>query len=261
MLVTSKIGKVACAMLLSTSQAQMPPAEPNGFIKTLNNMGYMTSTLDPFSKAFAEFAPKAPGPSLDIGAAYGVATLDALNTGAEVIANDIDARHLDILRDRAPEKQRNRLKLLPGAFPDDLSLADGSVGSILICRVLHFFNGAKIEESAKILFKWLASGGKVFIIAETPYLKNFQTFIPIYEERKAKGNPWPGFVEDVMAIAPERGASLPAEMHLLDPEVLSRVFSQAGFIIEKAETFARPEFPEDIQLDGRESVGLIARKP
>ena len=34
----------------------------------------------------------------------------------------------------------------------------------------------------------------------------------------------------------------------------------AGFVIEKLGTFARPEFPPDIQLDGRESVGLIARK-
>jgi hypothetical protein len=50
-------------------------------------------------------------------------------------------------------------------------------------------------------------------------------------------------------------------MHFLDPEVLARVFTAAGFIIEKAATFARPEFPKDIQLDGRESVGLIAIKP
>ena len=64
-----------------------------------------------------------------------------------------------------------------------------------------------------------------------------------------------------MAIAPERGASLPPKMHFLDPEVLTRVFAKAGFIVEKAHTFARPEFPKDIQLDGRESVGIVARKP
>jgi hypothetical protein len=126
---------------------------------------------------------------------------------------------------------------------------------------MHFFDGAKLETSARILLNWLASGGKVFIVAETPYLKNFSSFIPTYEARRAAGNPWPGFIDDVMAVAPERGVSLPPQMHLLDPEVLSRVFRQAGFVIEKAEMFARPEFPEDIQLDGRESVGLVARKP
>jgi hypothetical protein len=50
-------------------------------------------------------------------------------------------------------------------------------------------------------------------------------------------------------------------MHLLDPDVLRRLFSEAGFMIEECRTFARPEFPADIQLDGRESVGLIAVRP
>jgi hypothetical protein len=49
-------------------------------------------------------------------------------------------------------------------------------------------------------------------------------------------------------------------MHFLDPDVLSRVFTESGFRIDEATMFARPEFPEDIQLDGRESVGLIATK-
>ncbi len=87
---------------ISDASTEMPVAEPNGFIKTLNNMGYMTSTLDPYSMAFADFAPAAPGPCLDVGAAYGVASLVALANGARMIANDIDGRHLRILLDRAP---------------------------------------------------------------------------------------------------------------------------------------------------------------
>ena len=47
----------------------MPKPEPNGFVRTLNNMGYMTSGLDPYSQAFVDFAPGAPGPCLDVGAA------------------------------------------------------------------------------------------------------------------------------------------------------------------------------------------------
>ena len=254
-------GKAVCAMLLTTDSVQMPTPEANGFVKTLNNMGYMTSTLDVYSKAFAEFSPQGPGPALDIGAAYGVATLAALNNGARVIANDIDARHLEILADRAPKTDRIRLDLVPGAFPDGLELPADSLGSILICRVMHFFNGPTLERAAAKLHDWLAKGGKIFIVAETPYLKNFAAFTPTYEARRAAGALWPGFIDDVMAIAPERGASLPPQMHLLDPEVLSRVFTHAGFVVEKAATFARPDFPEDIQLDGRESVGLIARKP
>ena len=110
-------------------------------------------------------------------------------------------------------------------------------------------------------FSWLKPGGKLIVVAETPYLRNFQSFIPIYENQKAAGMLWLGFVEDVMQIAPKRGAALPKTMHFLDPEVLQRVALQVGFVVEKCNTFARPEFPEDIRFDGRESVGMIARKP
>ena len=34
----------------------------------------------------------------------------------------------------------------------------------------------------------------------------------------------------------------------------------AGFGIERLKLFARPDYPADIRLDGRESVGLIAVK-
>jgi len=50
-------------------------------------------------------------------------------------------------------------------------------------------------------------------------------------------------------------------MLLLDPDTLSREFRKAGFIIEKAEFTARLDVPPSLQLDGRESVMLIARKP
>ncbi len=245
----------------STNQAKMPEAELNGFIKTLNNMGYMTSSLDEFSKLFIEFSPLAPGPVLDIGAAYGIATLPALENGATVIANDIEGAHLEILKDRAPEHLKSKLSLKAGEFPEQLEIEPNSLGAVLVCRVMHFFDGDRIEKSAATLFKWLKSGGKAFVVAETPYLRNFQNFIPIYESRKRAGEKWPGYIDDVMAIAPERGAFLPSKMHLLDPDVFTRTFKCAGFIIEDARMIARKDFPEDLQLDGRESVGIIARKP
>ncbi|MDO8461409.1 MAG: class I SAM-dependent methyltransferase, partial [Deltaproteobacteria bacterium] len=144
---------------------KMPTPEANGFVKTLNNMGFMTSVLDPYSQALVDFAPQAPGPFLEIGAAYGVASLAALEKGCEVIANDMDERHLEILWDRAPKEDQKRLTLKAGAFPDAIDLKPGSVGTILVCRVLHFFTGPMIEKSLDRMFDWLAPGGKVAIIA------------------------------------------------------------------------------------------------
>jgi hypothetical protein len=239
---------------------KMPSPEPNGFVKTLNNMGYMTSGLDAYSQAFVEFAPSAPGPVLDIGAAYGVASLAALSNGAHVIANDIDERHLEILRARARPQLQSRLTLIPGSFPDGIDFTPGSVGAVLICRVMHFFDGAMIERAAAKAMRWLAPGGKVFAVGETPYIGTAKGFFPTYQARVKAGDPWPGIVENVSAHDPKRAGNLPSRMHLLDEATLKRVFTGAGFVIEKLGTFARPEFPPDIQLDGRESVGLIARK-
>lgn len=239
---------------------KMPSPEPNGFVKTLNNMGYMTSRLDAYSQAFVDFAPAAPGPALDIGAAYGIASLAALGNGARVIANDIEERHLEILRERAPARLRTRLTLMPGSFPDGVDFAPDSVGAVLICRVMHFFDGPAIERAAANVLRWLAPGGKVFAVGETPFIGTAKGFFPTYEARIKAGDPWPGIVENVGAHDPKRASNLPSRMHLLDEGTLRRVFTQAGFIIEKLGMFARPEFPPDIQLDGRESVGLIARK-
>ncbi len=238
----------------------MPKPEPNGFVRTLNNMGYMTSGLDPYSQAFVDFAPGAPGPCLDVGAAYGVASLNALSNGAKVIANDIDERHLEILRSRALERLRERLTLMPGSFPDGITFAPGTLGAVLVCRVMHFFDGPTIERAAVKIMSWLAPGGKVFVVGETPFIGTAKAFFPTYEARVKAGDPWPGIVENVAAHDPGRAGNLPSRMHLLDEATLKRVFSGAGFTIEKLGTFARPEFPPDIQLDGRESVGLIARK-
>lgn len=238
----------------------MPPAEPNGFVPTLNGMGYMTSGLDPYSQAFVDFAPSAPGPVLDVGAAYGVASLAALAAGARVLANDLDPRHLEILRERAKDEAK-ALTLLPGAFPDGLDIPEGSLGAVLVCRVLHFFEGEAIERSADAVARWLAPGGKAFVVSETPFIGTARAFFPTYETRRRAGDPWPGIVRDVGAHDPKRAGSLPKLMHLLDETVLRRTFTRAGLVVEKAGTFARPEFPKDIQLDGRESVGLVARKP
>jgi polyketide synthase PksJ len=222
-------------------------------------MGYMTSSLDPVSQDFVQFSSKRKLPSLDIGAAYGVATRAALSLGATVISNDIDPRHLELIQENLPASDLNRFKKLPGDILE-IGVNHNSISSILACRVLHFFKGEKIETAAEKFYNWLEKGGRVFVVCETPYLKNFSNFIPEFEARKRLNHAWPGFIDDVAKIAPERAPFLPKEIHLLDPDTLSRVFEKVGFRTIKSETMARPDFPIDIQLDGRESVGYIGEK-
>ena len=245
-------------------KALRPEADQYGFVKTLNNQGFMTEYLDDYSKAFTEFAVHAPGPSLDIGAAYGVATIAALKSGATVIANDSDVRHLDILKDLAlstiGDIVEQKLVLKPGLFPDELEFEPGELGAILACRVFHFFDGPTIEAGLNKIYGWLAQGGRLYLVGETPYVGGVQKFVPRYEERTRSGDLWPGFIEDFQTLDPIRGKDLPKQMHLLDENVLRRAFETAGFKVLEATKFSRPHFPPNLRLDGRESVGIIGVK-
>jgi SAM-dependent methyltransferase len=240
---------------------EMPDPDSSGFfIPTLNNTGYMTTHLDYYSQKFVQYTSEAKSPVLDVGAAYGVASLAALSKGAEIICNDIDERHLAILTEEALRRGLNlsKLKTVLGDFSYELQLPKESLSGILIARVLHFFNGARIEYSLKKAYQWLKPGGKIFIVAETPYLKNFSDFIPEYEARVKRGDAWPGLMTDVQKYYKDH--NLPPLLHGMDHSVLKRVLNNQGFIVEEMGFINRLDFPPNRRLDGRESIGVIAYK-
>lgn len=56
----------------------LPKSSVAGLVPTMNNTGWMTEGLDDFSQAFVDYAAASREESLDMGCAYGVATLPAL---------------------------------------------------------------------------------------------------------------------------------------------------------------------------------------
>lgn len=229
-------------------------------MRTLNHHGFMSTRIDAYMEAFLTFAKTSPAPVVDIGAAYGVATIAALQTGATVVAVDVEERHLEILARRVPRADRKRLRTIRAAFPEELRFERRSIGAFLLANVVHFLSPERLQFATRRLFEWAIAGGKVFVTAASPYLADFRSFVPEYEARRRAGEAWPGYLTDVPRYAPvwkdERASLL-----LLDPETLSRAFREAGFVVEKAELFARPDLPPARQLDGREGVGLIAQVP
>ena len=233
-----------------------------GFVRTQNAMGFMATALDEYAQHFLEFVPRASGPIVDIGAAYGIMTLALLERGARVIVIDSDSNHLDAIRQNVSPHLMNRLELKQGIFPDEIELPHESIGAIYLGRVLHFLDGPTLERGIQKLWKWLVPGGKVVATSVTPYINGFQSIAKIYEENRRNEELWPGFIEDVSQYIPVLWtACMPLKMHFLDQEVLTRVFTQAGFQIEKVSTFTNTHSPESMRLDGREYGGIIACKP
>jgi SAM-dependent methyltransferase len=239
----------------------MPSAIKNGrLVPTMNRFGTMlTMVIDPV-KDFIEFASQSPHWCLDIGSAYGVFTLAAIEAGARVMANDLDARHLEILRSQVPADKQSRLRTVLGAFPD-VDLGEQQFGAILACRVFHFFDGPTLEVAAAKTLQMLVPGGKLFVRAMTPYLGLSPRVVPVYEQRKAQGERWPGYIDHPGQYIDDKEErdNCPDYAHYLDPEVLRRTFEEAGFIVERCEFVAIDLEP--VKLDGREGVLLVARKP
>lgn len=241
--------------------SKMPDADSSGlFIPTLNRTGYMTTQLDEFSQAFVEHAASIKQPVLEIGAAYGIATKAALSCGAKVVCNDLDPRHLAIIEQQITDDEKSRVKFIAGSFPHEIKFSANTFSAILICRVIHLFDGDTIEYSLQRIYEWLNPSGKLFIIADTPYLKNFSAFIPEYESRVKRGEKWPGLITNTKQYIENITEHFPDFVHVLDENILKRILLQAGFKIEKISTFGRSDYPADRKLDGRECVGGIAYK-
>ncbi|CEK09264.1 putative Methyltransferase [Legionella hackeliae] len=246
------------------------------FTKTYNPLGgFTTAPCDEISQKFIEHAAlisQRGGKVLEIGAAFGAATLAAITKGATVFCNDISAENLAVVRNRskkiledednATTADHNRLVLIPGEFPNELSgLPEKSFDAILICRVLHFFTGSKIEEALVLMSKLLVPGGKIYIVCETPYLKNWQRFIPEFNRRVENNIEWPGEITNPSEYESSgRVNSLPSFVHWITREVLERSLIRTGFTVKHSMYINRcGQFPEDLLLPecGKESVGAI----
>jgi GNAT superfamily N-acetyltransferase len=234
----------------------------SGIRETANHMGWSTDVLSAVGAAFVRAAAHAPLPVLDIGAAYGVATIPALEAGATVVANDLDGRHLDELRARTPAAHQARLTTVRGRFPEDLSFAADSLGAIHCSQVLHFLRPREVIAGLELAFDWLRPGGQVFLLAASPFQATYSGFIPEFFRRKAQGDSWPGLIEPLGKYNHHWSANLnPPWLHVFDDEVLSNAVRRAGFEIDAAHLFSRDGLPEFCRLDGREHVAVIARKP
>lgn len=243
---------------MPSDKKTMPEPFLEGLIPTLNRRGFMSEALDAFSAKFASYAGDVGHEVLDLGCAYGVATLAALEAGARVMACDMEAGHIEVLEERVSPELRGRLRTCVGALPL-IDFPDHAFGAVLCSRVLHFLRDHEVQASLSAMAGWLRPGGKLFLVADTPYTGFWQSTAPAYERRKAAGEEWPGFIED---LAPLLGGKLPDGMlpylNPMDPDLLVRECERAGLDIEEA---AFTEHVRAGDTHGREHAGVVARKP
>jgi hypothetical protein len=108
------------------------------------------------------------------------------------------------------------------------------------------------------MYDWLQPGGRVFLVADSPYTGPWRVAADDYERRKAAGEPWPGFIENYAQYLPESAdlAARPTFINPMDPDILSRVCADAGFEVLEARFLAGGTK----RSTGRDHAGVIARK-
>jgi SAM-dependent methyltransferase len=238
----------------------LPSTQLPGAIPTMNGRGFMLEALDDFARQFIDDAAADPGEVLDIGCAYGVATLGALGRGARVCACDMEPQHLALLEERTPAAQRARLRTVAGTLPA-VQFPTASFGAILASRVIHFLSGDDIRKALVSMRSWLRPGGRLFLVVDTPYMPGWSAIVPSYEAAKAAGEPWPGYIPDFSVHRPKRDGAMPGPefLNTLDPDILTRECTAAGFVVERSGFFGLQRL--GAASSGREHAGCVARRP
>lgn len=230
---------------------------------TKNQRGF-TYHLTRFGQAFVDEAAIATHPVVDIGAAFGVATIPALEKGANVVAVDLSMDHLSMLEENTPLPYQESLTTKQGRFPD-VTLPTAPVSAVYLSQVLPFLSPDEIVKGAQTIYDWLAPGGKVFIVSFTPFLAHVADYIPVYQQKKKQGERFAGYITDLPKYCSNQDIAqqLPSAINHVDEDDLRFAFTKAGFDILQLETFGdeNQDLPEGIKYDNRERVGLIAQKP
>ncbi len=231
------------------------------YTPTLNCMGYMTPSLDKIQEAFVEYcAINRSGLFVDLGCGFGVAALPVIAKGCQIIACDLEAKHLEILKEEVPEQNRALLTVMTGHFPDELRFPENTFDGINLSMVLHFFPPHKIEGVFHELFFSLKPGGRLFLTTSSPYQGALAPFIPVYEKKRLTEE-WPGYIPNIAEYVPQRAHLLPKENIVFCIHELRRLATKFNFHVIDAAFFSREGIPPDLSLDGREYSGIICEKP
>lgn len=238
----------------------LPQFGVKNMVPTMNGTGFMFEIRDGYADEWISYAGQITDPVLEMGCAYGVSTIPALEAGGRVVACDMEPQHLEILADKAPPALRDRLTCVAGKLPE-VDFEAGHFGAILCSRVLHFLTGEEIDASVAKMASWLKPGGRLYMVADTPY-GIWRNFIPTFEENKRQGARWPGLMVGLHNYLPTPGIQKhidkPAFMNLLDADLLARICTDAGLQVERATFINRSDFKGLGGMDGRENAGVLA---
>ena len=210
---------------------ELPPPAEDGRIPVYNGDGYASPEPHPLSQEFVLFASTTQYPVLDIGAAYGLTSINALKKGAKVICNEKEKKQLEYICHikSITSEEKKRLYLKHGSILE-IDFPKESLGAIHMSRVMHFFKPNEVELFFQKAYNWLVPNGRLYIITMSQYhYGNPEGFFDYYNNEIKKGTEFPGMINDYK-FKDEKYI-----LHAIDPVVMLRVANKYGFTCKKIE--------------------------
>lgn len=227
-----KFGTLLSNIDLSTiPNPELPSPAEDGRIPVFNGDGYASPNPHPLSQEFVSFSSTIKSPVLDIGAAFGLTSINALKKGATVICNEKEKKQLEYICHikSITDEEKKRLYLKHGSILE-IDFPNNSLGAIHISRVMHFFKPNEVELFFQKAYNWLIPNGRLYIITMSQYhYANPKGFSEFYNNEIKKGVEFPGMINDYK-FKDEKYV-----LHAIDPVVMMRVGNKYGFICKKIE--------------------------
>ena len=194
-----KFGTLLSNIDLSTiPNPELPPPAEDGRIPVFNGDGYASPNPLPLSQEFVSFSSTIKSPVLDIGAAFGLTSINALKKGATVICNEKEKKQLEYICHikSITDEEKKRLYLKHGSILE-IDFPNNSLGAIHISRVMHFFKPNEVELFFQKAYNWLIPNGRLYIITMSQYhYANPEGFSEFYNNEIKKGVEFPGMIND-----------------------------------------------------------------
>ena len=210
---------------------ELPPPAEDGRIPVYNGDGYASPEPHPLSQEFVLFSSNSKYPVLDIGAAYGLTSINSLKKGATVICNEKEKKQLEYICHikSITQEEKKRLFLKHGSILE-IDFPKESLGAIHMSRVMHFFKPNEVELFFQKAYNWLIPNGRIYIITMSQYhYGNPEGFSDYYNKEIKKGTEFPGMINDY------KFKNEKYVLHAIDPTVMVRLANKYGFICKKIE--------------------------
>ena len=210
---------------------ELPPPAEDGRIPVYNGDGYASPEPHPLSQEFVLFSSNSKYPVLDIGAAYGLISINALKNGATVICNEKEKKQLEYICHikSITQEEKKRLYLKHGSILE-IDFPKESLGGIHMSRVMHFFKPNEVELFLQKAYNWLIPNGRIYIITMSQYhYGNPEGFSDYYNKEIKKGTEFPGMINDY------KFKNEKYVLHAINSTVMVRLANKYGFICKKIE--------------------------